>query len=58
MYFFGLMQIFAWVAFGYYLHDHNWWAVSAFAMLSAFIGLANAFYSLGKSLNGSSNKSK
>jgi hypothetical protein len=58
MYFFGLLQVWGWFGAGYFWHSHNWWAVGASFMFAAFVGLANAFYSIGKALNGDTSKSK
>lgn len=49
-FFFSLMQLFGWVAFGWFLHSSNWWAVAACAMFSALCGLFITMDSVGKAL--------
>ena len=56
--FINLLQVFGWVATGYYIRSSNLWAVLACVLFALFMGIVNAMNMVSQELNnGSSNKS-
>ena len=58
-FFFGMLQLFGWVMFGWFLNDGNFWACVACFMFAVLSGLAITMNAVGKVLqNGTANQSK
>ena len=57
--FLGLLQIAGWVAAGYNIKAHNFWAVTAFMFGTVFVGVAQILYKMAGDLNnGNSSNTK